>query len=152
MTKGLQVKIQFQLMLNLVILFFLIIIIRYSFKTVTQFIDPIAKSIVSLTLYIEASRLTQNQADEVILKLGMLLPTGSQLKVRKWTEEQNSKRAQLHFFVDDNKNKTLPGPDVVSMLKAKLKQDSSLLQLSVDNIQTTVCQNNCSGWDKNNIF
>lgn len=107
--------------------------------------DPIAMSIVSLTLYIEASRLTQNQADEVILKLGMLLPTGSQLKVRKWTEEQNSKRAQLHFFVDDNKNKTLPGPDVVSMLKAKLKQDSSLLQLSVDIIQTTVCQNNCSG-------
>lgn len=100
---------------------------------------------MSLTLYIEASRLTQNQADEVILKLGMLLPTGSQLKVRKWTEEQNSKRAQLHFFVDDNKNKTLPGPNVVSMLKAKLKQDSSLLQLSVDNIQTTVCQNNCSG-------
>lgn len=109
------------------------------------FSDPIAKSIVCLTLYIEASRLTQNQADEVKLKLGMLLPTGSQLKVRKWTEEQNSKRAQLHFFVDDNKNKTLPGPDVVSMLKSKLKQDSSLLQLSVDNIQTTVCQNNCSG-------
>lgn len=109
------------------------------------FLDPIAKSIVSLTLYIEASRLTQNQGDEIILKLGMLLPTGSQLKVRKWTEEQNSKRAQLHFFVDDNKNKTLPGPNVVSMLKAKLKQDSSLLQLSVDNIQTTVCQNNCSG-------
>ncbi|XP_026816295.1 dyslexia-associated protein KIAA0319-like protein isoform X1 [Rhopalosiphum maidis] len=107
--------------------------------------DPIAKSIVCLTLYIEASRLTQNQADEVKLKLGMLLPTGSQLKVRKWTEEQNSKRAQLHFFVDDNKNKTLSGPDVVSMLKSKLKQDSSLLQLSVDNIQTTVCQNNCSG-------
>lgn len=75
----------------------------------------------------------------------MLLPSGSQLKVRKWTEEQNSKRAQLHFFVDDSKNKTLSGPDVVSMLKAKLKQDSSLLQLSVDNIQTTVCQNNCSG-------
>ncbi|XP_025410530.1 dyslexia-associated protein KIAA0319-like protein isoform X2 [Sipha flava] len=107
--------------------------------------DPIAKSIVSLTLYIEASHLKQNQADEVILKLGMLLPSGSQLKVRQWTEEQNSKRAQLHFFVNDNKNKTLPGPDVVSMLKAKLKQDSSLLQLSVDNIQTTVCQNNCSG-------
>lgn len=100
---------------------------------------------MSLTLYIEASRLTQNQADEVILKLGMLLPPGSQLKVRKWTEEQNSKRAQLHFFVYDSKNKTLPGPDVVSMLKAKLKQDSSLLQLSVDIIQTTVCQNNCSG-------
>ncbi|XP_050549172.1 dyslexia-associated protein KIAA0319-like protein [Daktulosphaira vitifoliae] len=107
--------------------------------------DLIAKSIISLTLYIEASRLTQRQADEVILKLGMLLPTGSQLKVRKWSEEQNSKRAQLYFFVNDSKNNTLPGPDVVSMLKAKLKQDSSLLQLSVDNIQTTICQNNCSG-------
>lgn len=75
----------------------------------------------------------------------MLLPVGSQLKVRKWGEEQNSKRAQLYFFVNDSKNKTLPGPDVVSMLKAKLKQDSSLLQLSVDHIQTTICQNNCSG-------
>jgi len=93
---------------------------------------------VCLTLCIKASRLTQNQADVVQLKLRMLLPTGSQLKVRKWIEEPNSKRAQLHFFVDDNKNKILSGPNVVFMLKSKLKKDSSLLQLSVNNIQTTV--------------
>lgn len=146
MIKEVQARIQFQLMSSLVKQTYKFVCLYIGLSLFLNiFLDPIAKSIVSLTLYIEASRLTQNQADEVILKLGMLLPTGSQLKVRKWTEEQNSKRAQLHFFVDDIKNKTLPGPDVVSMLKAKLKQDSSLLQLSVDNIQTTVCQNNCSG-------
>lgn len=50
------------------------------------------------------------------------------------------------FYVGKQADKTvLPGPKVVKLLKRKLQQDSSLLELSVANIQTAICQNNCSG-------
>lgn len=50
------------------------------------------------------------------------------------------------FYVEDKGNKSaIPGPIVVSTLKTKLEQDVGLLELSVANIQTEICQNNCSG-------
>lgn len=39
----------------------------------------------------------------------------------------------------------MPGPEVVSQLKSKLRRDAGLLDLSVALIDTVVCQNNCSG-------
>lgn len=50
------------------------------------------------------------------------------------------------FYVEDkNDQSVFPGPLVVSTLKTKLEQDAGLLELSVANIQTDICQNNCSG-------
>ncbi len=50
------------------------------------------------------------------------------------------------FYVEDKSDKSIiPGPLVVSTLKTKLEQDVGLLELSVANIQTEICQNNCSG-------
>lgn len=50
------------------------------------------------------------------------------------------------FYVENKSDKTtVPGPLVVSSLKAKLEQDAGLLEPSVANIQTEICQNNCSG-------
>lgn len=65
---------------------------------------------------------------------------------RELRREQNTGRAILVFYVGQEGDKViLPGPEVVKLLKEKLKQDSSLLELSVANIQTAVCQSNCSG-------
>jgi hypothetical protein len=41
-------------------------------------------------------------------------------------------------------NETLTGPQVVKALRAKLRQDSSLLDLPVARVETVICQNNCS--------
>uniref|UniRef100_A0A0A9XPA1 PKD/Chitinase domain-containing protein n=8 Tax=Lygus hesperus TaxID=30085 RepID=A0A0A9XPA1_LYGHE len=105
--------------------------------------DPELKNLVELTLNIEAGKFTQTQRDSVLLKLGMLLRDASQLVVRN-LEVDSSGRAVLVFYVSSPTG-SVDGPKVVSTLKNKLAQDSFLLQLSVVDIRTTVCQNTCSG-------
>ncbi|XP_024084627.1 dyslexia-associated protein KIAA0319-like protein isoform X2 [Cimex lectularius] len=105
--------------------------------------DPEILNLIELTLNIEASKLTQTQRDSVLLKLGMLLRDASQLVVRD-LKPDTSNRAKLVFYVSSPSG-SVPGPQVVHTLKNKLAQDSFLLQLSVVDIRTTVCQNNCSG-------
>ncbi|KAG8272484.1 hypothetical protein J6590_040639 [Homalodisca vitripennis] len=78
------------------------------------------------------------------MKLGLLLRDAASLVVRALRTEAATGRAVLVFYVETARG-ALPGPAVVRTLKHKLAQDSVLLQLSVANIQTTLCQNNCSG-------
>lgn len=105
--------------------------------------DPEMMNLVELTLNIEASKLSESQKDSVLVKLGMLLRDASRLVVRDVRTDQTG-RAVLIFFVTGTAG-SVPGPEVVRTLSSKLAQDSFLLQISVVNIQTTVCQNNCSG-------
>ncbi|KAK9507074.1 hypothetical protein O3M35_008896 [Rhynocoris fuscipes] len=105
--------------------------------------DSELMNLVELTLNIDVSKLTQAQRDSVLLKLGMLLRDASQLVVRDLRPD-NSGRAKLVFYVTSPSG-SVPGPQVVSTLKHKLAQDSFLLQMSVVDIRTSICQNNCSG-------
>jgi len=105
--------------------------------------DPETLNLVELTLNIEAGKLIQSQRDSVLVKLGMLLRDASQLVVRDLKSDETG-RAKLIFYVSSPSG-SVPGPQVVETLKAKLAQDSFLLQLSVVHIQTVICQNNCSG-------
>lgn len=106
--------------------------------------DPHLYHLVELTLNIEAAKLTKLQSDNVILKLGLLLHDAASLVVRSLRADIATGRAVLVFYVQ-TATSALPGPQVVRTLKEKLAQDSVLLQLSVANIQTAICQNNCSG-------
>ncbi|XP_075210094.1 dyslexia-associated protein KIAA0319-like protein [Lycorma delicatula] len=106
--------------------------------------DPHLYHLVELTLNIEAVKLTKLQSDNVILKLGLLLHDAASLVVRSLRADIATGRAVLVFYVQTSTS-ALPGPQVVRTLKEKLAQDSVLLQLSVANIQTAICQNNCSG-------
>ncbi|XP_039275783.1 dyslexia-associated protein KIAA0319-like [Nilaparvata lugens] len=106
--------------------------------------DPYLYHLVELTLNIEAARLTKAQSDSVIMKLGLLLHDAASLVVRSLRADVATGRAVLVFYVQTAAT-ALAGPHVVKTLKDKLAQDSVLLQLSVANIQTAVCQNNCSG-------
>ena len=100
-------------------------------------------NLIELTLNIEAGKLSQSQRDSVLLKLGLLLHDASQLVVRDLRAD-SSGRALLIFYVSSPAG-SVPGPQVVQTLKEKLAQDSLLLHLSVSNIKTAICQNNCSG-------
>lgn len=106
--------------------------------------DPHLLHLVELTLNVESSKLTKSQSDSVVMKLGLLLRDAASLVVRSLRTEVATGRAVLVFYVQTSSG-ALPGPHVVRTLKNKLAQDSVLLQLSVANIQTAVCQNNCSG-------
>lgn len=108
--------------------------------------DPQLLYLVELTLNIGASMLTVSQKDSLVVKLQMLLRDEASIVVRSLRAEPHTGKAVLIFYVEKKGGKTiLPGPEVVKRLKEKLLQDSGLLQLSVANIDTAVCQNNCSG-------
>ncbi|XP_032664375.1 dyslexia-associated protein KIAA0319-like protein [Odontomachus brunneus] len=108
--------------------------------------DPQLLHLVELTLNIGASMLTVSQKNSLVLKLQMLLRDEASIVVRNLRAEPHTGKAVLVFYVEKKGGKiALPGPEVVKRLKEKLLQDSGLLQLSVANIDTAVCQNNCSG-------
>ncbi|KAK6629603.1 hypothetical protein RUM43_003420 [Polyplax serrata] len=107
--------------------------------------DPYLMQLVELTLNIEGSALTVSQEKSLEAKLALLL-RNAVIHVRELRREPNTGRAILVFYVGKQGDKSVwPGPQVVKLLKQKLQQDSSLLELSMANIQTAVCQNNCSG-------
>jgi len=92
--------------------------------------------------------LTVSQKNSLVVKLQMLLRDEASIVVRNLRAEPHTGKAVLVFYVEKKGGKvTLPGPEVVKRLKEKLLQDSGLLQLSVANIDTAICQNNCSGTD-----
>ncbi|XP_015434553.1 PREDICTED: dyslexia-associated protein KIAA0319 isoform X2 [Dufourea novaeangliae] len=108
--------------------------------------DPQLLHLVELTLNIGANMLTVSQKNSLVVKLQMLLRDEASIVVRNLRAEPHTGKAVLVFYVEKKGGKTtMPGPEVVKRLKEKLKQDSGLLQLSVANIDTAVCQNNCSG-------
>ncbi|XP_017877512.1 dyslexia-associated protein KIAA0319 [Ceratina calcarata] len=108
--------------------------------------DPQLLYLVELTLNIGGNMLTVSQKDSLVLKLQMLLRDEASIVVRNLREEPHTGRAVLIFYVEKKGGKApMRGPEVVKRLKEKLRQDSGLLQLSVANIDTAVCQNNCSG-------
>ncbi|XP_068081362.1 dyslexia-associated protein KIAA0319-like protein isoform X2 [Anabrus simplex] len=108
--------------------------------------DPYLHELVELTLNVEGQRLTKAQQDSLEMKLALLLRDDAIIHVRDLRVEDHTGRAVFIFYVEHKtSHNILPGPAVVSRLKEKLTQDSGLLELSVANIQTAVCQNNCSG-------
>lgn len=108
--------------------------------------DPQLLNLVELTLNIGAHLLTESQKDSLVVKLQMLLREEAKIIVRNLRVEPRTGRVVVVFYVEKKDDgTTIPGPDVVNKLKEKLRQDSGILQLSVANIETAVCQNNCSG-------
>ncbi|XP_076654438.1 dyslexia-associated protein KIAA0319 [Halictus rubicundus] len=119
-----------------------------SEDTVSVIVKPDTQllHLVELTLNIGANMLTVSQKNSLVVKLQMLLRDEASIIVRNLRAEPHTGRAVLVFYVAKKGGQTtMPGPEVVKRLKEKLTQDSGLLQLSVANIDTAVCQNNCSG-------
>ena len=110
------------------------------------FLDSQLLNLVELTLNVGAHLLTESQKDSLVVKLQMLLREETSIVVRSLKAELHTGRVVLVFYVEKKGNKsTMPGPEVVNKLKRKLRQDSGILQLSVANVDTAICQNNCSG-------
>ncbi|XP_059481063.1 dyslexia-associated protein KIAA0319-like protein [Neocloeon triangulifer] len=110
--------------------------------------DPQLMSLVRLTLGAASRTLRQAQLESLLKQITLLLHGGASIIVRSVDEEQNTGRATITFLAvrqaSSGVNETLGGPQVVKTLRAKLRQDPSLLDLPVAMIETVVCQNNCS--------
>ena len=64
-------------------------------------------------------------------------------------------RTVLQFFASVKSEtgwRTLPGTEVAALLKRKLRNDMNLLAYPVLDVDTSICQNNCSGKSFNDVF
>ncbi|XP_066597643.1 dyslexia-associated protein KIAA0319-like protein [Prorops nasuta] len=108
--------------------------------------DPQLLHLVELTLNIGANVLTESQKNSLAIKLQMLLRDEAEIVIRDVKSEPHTGRVIIVFYVEKKGAKTtIPGSEVVKKLREKFRQDSGLLQLSVVNVDTVVCQNDCSG-------
>lgn len=107
--------------------------------------DPQLYQLVELTVEIDSGHLTESQFKMLQAKLALLVKDGTRLQVRELRSEPGTGRAIVVFYIETPDGKPISATDVVHDLKQKLVLDEDLLGFSVVSLQTTICQNNCSG-------
>ncbi|XP_023236915.1 dyslexia-associated protein KIAA0319-like protein isoform X2 [Centruroides sculpturatus] len=106
---------------------------------------------VEIVLNADMKSYTQGQQDTLLKQLELLIREGDSVHVRllRLHAGQESNRVTMIFVVErtspSGQTLLVPGTEVVSRLKKKLKTNNSLLETSVLSIDTVVCQNQCSG-------
>ncbi|CAH1180374.1 unnamed protein product [Phaedon cochleariae] len=107
--------------------------------------DPKYFYLVEMTVDLDSKSLTEAQLGNLKSKLALLVRDGHKLKVRNVRAETKTSKTTITFYVEDAEGKPTSANDVVQYLRQKLRVDASLLGFSVAKLQTTICQNNCSG-------
>ncbi|CAB0044987.1 unnamed protein product [Trichogramma brassicae] len=119
--------------------------------------DPESLNLVELVLNVDAHLFTEAQKDALLARLRQMLKTDDDdaptIVVRSLRAEPHTNRLILVFFVQSKTEKgavrVLPASRVVDQLKRELRDDSTTghhhMQLPVARLDTSICQNNCSG-------
>ncbi|XP_045475739.1 dyslexia-associated protein KIAA0319 homolog [Harmonia axyridis] len=107
--------------------------------------DPKLFYLIESTIDVYANYLTEAQYGILKSKLALLVSNENKMIFRNVQTERGEGKAKITFYVEDKTGKTVPANEVVGRLRRKLKLDSSLLGFTVAKLQTSVCQNNCSG-------
>lgn len=107
--------------------------------------DPKLFYLVEIVLNVYSNYLTESQYNTLKGKLALLTNDGTKLQVRNVQSERGNGKTKITFYVETMDGKSVPANDVVQHLRQKLRVDASLLGFSVAKLQTTICQNNCSG-------
>jgi hypothetical protein len=107
--------------------------------------DPKLLNLVEITIDVNSRHLTNAQYNTLTGKLALLVIDGSKLKVRDVKPEVGSGKAMITFYVETPDGIPYPANDIVQHLREKLRVDGGLLGFTVTKLQTTICQNNCSG-------
>nr|XP_022906199.1 dyslexia-associated protein KIAA0319-like protein isoform X1 [Onthophagus taurus] len=109
--------------------------------------DPKLMFLVDMVVDVEADELTESQYGILKGKLALLIEDNSKLQVRSIKQQPGTTNPIITFYVESGvDNQTpLPANDVVKHLRKKLAIDAGLLGFTISRLQTTICQNNCSG-------
>ncbi|ENN76928.1 hypothetical protein D910_07061 [Dendroctonus ponderosae] len=107
--------------------------------------DPKLFYLVDLYIDVDAKLLTEAQYNTLKAKLALLLIEGSKLQVRKVKPEAGTGNVMLTFYLEAGDGSPIAANTVVQHLSTKFRVDASLLGFSVSTLQTSICQNNCSG-------
>ncbi|KAF5288345.1 hypothetical protein FQR65_LT12080 [Abscondita terminalis] len=101
--------------------------------------------LIEMILDSDINSVSESQYKIIKGKLALLVKDGTHLQVRNIRPEVGTNKAIISFYVEDLKGKPIDANEVVIYLRQKLRLDEGLLGFNVIQLQTTVCQNNCSG-------
>lgn len=107
--------------------------------------DPKLYYLIEMVIDSNVNILSEAQYKIIKGKLALLVKDGTKLQVRDIKPDASTNRVIITFYVDDAKGKAVDANEIVYYLRQKLRMDQSLLGFNVIRLQTTVCQNNCSG-------
>uniref|UniRef100_A0A0K2TVX1 Dyslexiaassociated protein KIAA0319like proteinlike [Bombus impatiens] n=1 Tax=Lepeophtheirus salmonis TaxID=72036 RepID=A0A0K2TVX1_LEPSM len=118
--------------------------------------NPHKKEILQLILNENLDALTSSLLDRILerIKLSIVRGDDTTMKIELISlfPQLDSNFVVMHFLMkkQDKKGKEiiLKGVDVLKTLQTKLRTDPDILELKVINLDTLVCQNNCSGHGK----
>lgn len=113
--------------------------------TLTVKPDPMLFYLVDITIDNVVKQLTEMQYNSFKGKLALLVKDGTKLRVRSLMPQKGTYKSVITFYVETTDGKPVPANEVVHHLREKLRVDASLLGFSVNQLQTHICQNNCSG-------
>ncbi|KAF5285922.1 hypothetical protein FQA39_LY04383 [Lamprigera yunnana] len=107
--------------------------------------DPKLYYLIEMIIDSDINHVSEAQYRVIKGKLALLVQDDAKLQVREIRPESGTNRAVISFYVDNAKGKPIDANEVVYRLRQKLRMDEGLLGFNVFQLQTTICQNNCSG-------
>lgn len=124
----------------------------YNIATLT--VNPNAREldVVTITLKSDPRSLKEGELttirDQIALLIHQQGTVNININIADIMVEPKSGYVVLQFFTtvkSDGEWRTLPGTEVVSLLKSKLRNDINLMTYPVVDVDTAICQNHCSG-------
>nr|CAG4642290.1 EOG090X00QS [Evadne anonyx] len=124
----------------------------YSIATLTVNPNPRELDVVIITLKSDPRRLKEGELmtirDQIALLIHQQGIVDINVNIADVIVEPKSSYVVLQFFTtvkSDSGWRTLPGAEVVTLLKSKLRNDLNLMTYPVIDVDTLICQNQCSG-------
>lgn len=119
------------------------------------FLDPRELDVVLITLKSDPRSLKEGELTTIRDQIALLIHQQGivdiNVNIADIIVEPKSSHVVLQFFTtvkSDSGWRTLPGPEVVALLKSKLRNDLNLMTYPVVDVDTLICQNQCSGSSK----
>ncbi|KRT81386.1 hypothetical protein AMK59_5285, partial [Oryctes borbonicus] len=113
--------------------------------TVTVKPNPKLYYLIDMVVDTDVQHLTEAQYSTLQGKLALLVQDGTKLQVQYMKVQVGTNKPIITFYTEYADGKLVAANDVVKHLHKKLKIDAGLLGFSISKLQTTICQNNCSG-------
>ena len=114
--------------------------------------DPREMDVVIITLKSDPRSLKEGELmtirDQIALLIHQQGIVDININIADVIVEPKSSYVVLEFFTtvkSDSGWRTLPGAEVVALLKSKLRNDLNLMTYPVVDVDTLICQNKCSG-------
>lgn len=115
-------------------------------------IDPRELDVVIITLKSDPRSLKEGELTTIRDQIALLIHQQGivdiNVNIADVIVEPKSSYVILQFFTtvkSDGEWRTLPGAEVVALLKSKLRNDLNLMTYPVIDVDTLICQNPCSG-------